>query len=576
MLRPGVLASRGRDAAAVASIWVVTILLTQRWAGLDTPDSSFYTSLGLFGSEVSDRAYDNSYFWTRLGVIAPTRLLTSLLGTWGGLTAWHWLLLLMVIAGAYATVRRFAALPLATALTACIALSTVPLSYLANPYLTGAVLAGTSVLVAAALSDSRGAAITSGVIMGWLVMVNPPGVLLAGVVWLSLRVQRLLAARRAAPARRVPLLQPLAWAAGATVVTFIVFLGIGRLVFPELNWFAAYLDAQGINLSDFASKDPIWMRDISMLVPAVVLVITVVIWLARRRHEAAQLALTLSASSVAFMLVFSPLMGGIALEAPMYQAMLWPPALIALALGAAAVADPHGTGDPADQRSSVSITALAVAAVVLVVVVVAGHWSGALDLTQGRLLALALVGLTALLVLLMPPRLAPVGALLMIGLVVTGGQLLQNSRGSLGLYYLSPYSWAFNANPISEKLHTAVNTQEWLLANTTNDDTVLTWVDGDWVDGDRELYVVAGMQLWGENRIGLFAELDDDDRARLEAIRPSVIAMYGQSIEGVATFMRGLPASTLPTAPTCYDFTWPAPHIPAGHACITRLTWTTT
>lgn len=568
-LRPA-LATRARDAGAVASIWLVTVLLTQRWAGLDTPDSSFYTTLGLYGSEVSDRAWDNSYFWTRLGVIAPTRLLTSVLGTWTGLTAWHWLLLLTLICGAYVAVRRFSALPLATALTACIALSTVPLSYLANPYLTGAVLAGTSVLIAAALFDSRRSALVAGAVMGWLVMVNPPGVLLAGVVWLAVRVQRTMAARPRAWSR---LLTHLAWAGGATVIMFVAFLGIGRLVFPELNWFSAYLDAQGIRLSDFASKDPIWLHDISMLVPFIVLAVTVVVWVARRAHPAAQAALTVSASSLAFMLVFSPLMGGIALEAPMYQAMLWPPALIALALGATAVADPRAAGAG---EVRLPLVAVGTAVVAVAAIAVAGHWSGALTLTQGRVLAIVLVALATVLVLLVPHRLAAAGALLLVGLVVVGGQLLQNSRGPLGLYYLSPYSWAFNANPISEKLHTAVNAQEWLLAHTSDQDTILTWVDGDWVHGDRELYVVAGMQLWGENRIGLFPELDDADRARLETIRPSVIAMYGQSMTGVATFMRGLPAHTHPTAPVCYDFTWPAPHIPAGHACLTRLTWTTT
>ena len=111
------------------------------------------------------------------------------------------------------------------------------------------------------------------------------------------------------------------------------------------------------------------------------------------------------------------------------------------------------------------------------------------------------------------------------------------------------------------------------MANTKDSDTILTWVQGDWVNGDRELYVVAGMQLWGENRIGLFSELNADDLARLESIKPNTIAMYGQSMPAIRTFMTGLPSKTLPTAPNCYDFTWPNPQVPAGHACLTTLTW---
>ena len=173
------------------------------------------------------------------------------------------------------------------------------------------------------------------------------------------------------------------------------------------------------------------------------------------------------------------------------------------------------------------------------------------------------------------------GVIVGLAVLLGGAQLLQNSRGDLGLYYLSPYNWAYNANPISDRLHTAVNTQEWLLAHTTRDDQVLGWVQGDWVNGDRELYVVAGMQLWGENRVTLGPTLTPDDVARLNTIRPSVIAMYGQTMDGVLDFWSSIPAANRATAPDCYDFDW-APNpasaftVTQGHACLTRLTWSAT
>ncbi|MDP1877114.1 MAG: hypothetical protein Q8M17_06110, partial [Actinomycetota bacterium] len=162
--------------------------------------------------------------------------------------------------------------------------------------------------------------------------------------------------------------------------------------------------------------------------------------------------------------------------------------------------------------------------------------------------------------------------------LLAGAQLLQNSRGDLGLYYLSPYHWAFSANPISERMHTAVNAQEWLLASTEDTDRILLWVGGDWVDGDRELYVVAGMQLWGENRVTLAPTMDDDGVARLAAGRPSVVAMYAPTMDAIDAFWASLPRELSPTTPDCYDFTWapnPAsPHqVTQGHACLTRVTW---
>jgi hypothetical protein len=556
------------DLLSVAAIWIGVTLLTQRWAGLDTPDSSFYTSLGLFGSEVSDRAYDNSYFWTRLGTIAPTHLLTSVAGTWGGFAIWHALLLLIFIAGAYITIKKFSNTSIAAVLTACIALSSVPLSYLANPYLTGAVLAGTSALIATAMFDSRKAAIAAGLILGWLVMVNPPGVLLAGVIWLVIKIQRQFQqgkAKEAASSNSIKQLgTTIGLAAIATAATFLVFLGIGKVIFPELNWVGAYLDAQGINLSNFASKDPVWLKDISLLVPASILIFVAAVWFKNKMSNAAQLGFAISASSVAFMLVFSPIMGGIALEAPMYQAMLWPPALIALALAIVATT----------KQGLWNLTSIITAAVVIVIIATAGHSTAVIGLHKGWLVAAALTVIAIIISIATKPKFATIAGLVAICVIVAGGQLLQNSRGPLGLYYLSPYNWAYNDNPISEKLHTAVNTQEWLLANTKNADTILTWVQGDWVGGDRELYVVAGMQLWGENRIGLFRELNDDDLARLNDIKPSVIAMYGQTKEGINTFMQSLPPTLQTSTPTCYDFTWPTATIPVGHACLTRLTWT--
>ena len=566
------------DLISVAAICIGVTLLTQRWAGLDTPDSSFYTSLGLFGSEVSDRAYDNSYFWTRLGTIAPTHVLTSIAGTWGGFAIWHALLLLMFIAGAYITIKKFSNTQTAAILTACIALSSVPLSYLANPYLTGAVLAGTSALTATAMFEGKKSAITAGVLLGWLVMVNPPGVLLAGVIWLVVKILR--SAQIKAQAKETA--KSIGIAAIATAITFVAFLGIGKIIFPELNWVGAYLDAQGINLSNFASKDPVWLKDISLLVPASILIFVLAVWFKNKKSQAAQLAFAISSSSITFMLVFSPLMGGIALEAPMYQAMLWPPALIALALAVVTVIK-NGQDERQDQDQDQEIntkpagwnlTTIITSAVAVVIIATTGHSTAIIGLHNGWLVAAALTVIAIIIALATKPKFATIAGLIAITVLVAGGQLLQNSRGPLGLYYLSPYNWAFNDNPISEKLHTAVNTQEWLLANTKNTDTILTWVQGDWVGGDRELYVVAGMQLWGENRIGLFPELNDDDRARLNDIKPTVIAMYGQTIEGIQTFMGGLPQASNPSDPMCYDFTWPTATIPVGHACLTRLTWT--
>jgi hypothetical protein len=118
------------------------------------------------------------------------------------------------------------------------------------------------------------------------------------------------------------------------------------------------------------------------------------------------------------------------------------------------------------------------------------------------------------------------------------------------------------------------------LAHTKDSDQILSWVQGDWVNGDRELYVVAGMQLWGENRVTLEPTMTPDDITRLNTIKPSVIAMFGQGMDGVLEFWKTIPAVNSPTAPECFDFPWtPNPastfQVTQGHTCLTRLTWAT-
>lgn len=541
-----------REAALVAAIWLAVGLGTQRWAGLDTPDSSFYTSLGLFGSEVTDRAPVTSYFWTRLGVIAPIRGLTETLGIWPGLAAWRLALLLVFVASAYVTLRRFTGITTATFLTAAISLSTVSLSYLGNTYLTGAVLAGTMLLIACASVGGKPAAVVAGATLGWLVMVNPPGVLLAGVIWLAIQLH--MRAR----------LVTYVIAAGTTVVTFLVFLGVGRLMFPQMDWLGTYLHAQAtIDYRNFASADAVWLHDISLIVPAAVLVVTVGATIMRRTSVAARRALIISATSIAFMLVFNPWMGGIPLEAPMYQAMLWPPALIALALVATDVMPPawrwyHFTA----------------AGIGLVLIVAAGFTDPGLSLVVGWAVALVIV----VAFLLSPIRSAFLGVVTLVVFLIAA-QFLQNSRGDLGLYYLSPYRWAYASNPISEQIHTAVNSQQFVLANTDRTDRITVWVDGDWGGGDRELFIVGGMQLWGPNIASLAPTMTPDDITKLNDVKPNVLLLVGQSMERVIAFWNSIPTANRPSAPQCYDYTWPVNPasdvtVTEGHTCLTRLQWT--
>jgi hypothetical protein len=362
----------------------------------------------------------------------------------------------------------------------------------------------------------------------------------------------------------VPFIKQLAAATATTIGSFAAFLAIGKLIFPTMNWFATYLDAQQITLSNFSSDTAVWLQDISLLVPASVLIITIANWASNRHNVAAQQAFIISTTSATFMLIFNPMMGGIALEAPIYQAMLWPPALIALALAA--------TSRMNDDVSSSKIPQL-VAVLGIIAIVAAGYVAPGIELSVGVGIAVAITA-----VVIFTPK-TTTATIITVATFLAGAQLLQNSRDDLGLYYLSPYHWAYASNPIETKIRTAVNSQEWLLQNTADDDTILLWVDGPWTEGDRELYVAAGMQLWGENRVTLEPTLSGEfGLKQLNTVRPNVLALYGKSMDAVMTFWESIPKENDPTAPICYDYTWPpdsSSDFPTteGHTCLTQLSW---
>ncbi len=548
------------DGGLVIALSLLIAVVAQRWAGLDTPDSSFYASLSIFGDQITDRAPITSYFWTRLGFIGPVQVLTTTLGTWLGFAAWRYLLILVIVASSYYLLKRFTNRVSAIWLTALIVSSTVPLSYLGNSYLTGAVLAGTAALINLAVNPNRGAAILSGITLGWLVMVNPTGVLLAGTIWLSITIHQ----KRNAP--RV-LLYTVVTAAAATLLTFTAFLIWGRSIFPKMDWFASYFDARAINQSNFSSGDNIFLTDISLVVIVLITLITFFLWLIKRESSSTQLGFLTATTSAAFMLFFNPIMGGVVLESPLYQATLWPPALFALALSTSAYIS-IGKNTPQVALATISV----------IVVIAAGFIAPNLSLTTGWAIgivtAIAFVASLAL-----TKHTKTLITITTLTLFLASAQLMQNSRGDLGLYYLSPYHWAYSNNPISEKIHTAVNAQQWVIENTNSTDQIMLWVDGPWVQGDRELYVAAGMQLWGENRITLEPTLTQPDIQRLNSFKPTTLALYGKSVDAVINFWESIPQVNKATTPICYDYSWPADNssdfpTTEGHTCLTTLSWT--
>ena len=176
-------------------ISIFTALASRPWTGFNTPDSEFYATLALHGSDVADRALDPAYTWTRLGYIAPVRLLVTTLDPFVGFWLWRFVLITAIVGGIYAMVRLTSTRQLATIVATFAGINTMVLSFVGNTYLTGTVLALTTVLLALAVWPALGEPtrpwlppLASGVIAGWLLMTNPYGLLLGMSMWLAVRV----------------------------------------------------------------------------------------------------------------------------------------------------------------------------------------------------------------------------------------------------------------------------------------------------------------------------------------------------------------------------------------------------
>jgi len=541
-----VLRKWGHDAAIITAITLVIGLIAQQWTGLDTPDSSFYFSLANFGSEVTDRAPIDSYYWTRLGVIAPTYALTQVFGPWIGYFIWRFLLLATIIAAIFVATRKLNATRNTSALLAgSLATSTVILSYLGNPYVTATALAAIAITTTSALFTSKKATITSGAALGWLAMINPYAALLAGSIWLGITIQHHFANR---PSTKITqLITRLTITATSAAITFGAFLLIGTQLFPGMNWFKTYIEWNAkLDYGDFASKSPIWLTDPALLVPAAMLVVIAIQWW-RFKTPATQVALTISLTTLGFALAFLPAMASITLEATIYNSMLWIPASIALAITFA-------------ERimASIWITPIAIA-----ILIAAGFQ--AIDFNGYIAVAVAII--TTAFLSTTKSNVLLIAALI---LFLSATQLIHNSRDQIGLYYSSPFAWAYQSNPIKLKLANSLKAQQWLINNTKPTDQILTYVDGNWLDGDRDLYVAAAMQFWGENRSGIDTTIRPEDLKRITATKPTMLALYGTNRINLQEYTRYLPQEINLGPLTCTDFDWPTSREGAS-LCLSRV-----
>lgn len=557
------------DAAIVAAISLFSAFLSgsRQWAGFNSPDSEFYASLAIFGNEVTDRAIEPAYYWTRLGFIAPVRALVTILGPWNAFTLWRFLLIVLIVASLYWLVRQRSTRQLAAVVALFAALNTMLLSYVGNPYLTGTILAATLLFIALATWCAFGTprvswlpALLSGATAAWLLMLNPYALFLALSIWVGIRI---VGTYRTPVGRwRTLRIDAVAAAAGFTV-SFLIFLGFGLLLFPGKSWVGTYLDWNGrLDYSSFISDPLIWTNDIALLVPASALIISFIAAITTRGNHWAITAVVIAGANIAFTAIYFALVPGPWLEAPHYVAKLWPGSLAAIGLAAAALLG---------RRNLPAITLL-IPLAAIPLVLWSGRWDAVLQRFQGLLIALIMcLGFLAAAVIARRTgnMSAAIAVMVALSIAAIGMQILQNGRGFIGIYGQYPFRAAYVDFSGEHIMGEKIKAEQWLIDNTSATDKV-----GIWTDPERMMSAVAAMQLWGNyNNVTGTATLTRDDVDHLELSKPTAIAMYAPKREQVDAFWGSIPPWARPSTPECTTVEIPGIGVKEAYVCLTHLRW---
>ena len=576
-------AGRWVDVGVIAAVTAVAALASQNWPGFNSPDSEFYASLALYGSDVVDRAIEPAYIWTRLGYIAPVRGLTLAFGPWAGFEIWRILLLFVIAASVYA-MTHIAGRPraLGGVLALFTVLNTVVLSFVGNTYLTGTVMTGTFAVIAlgvwnfgSASSQGRGlfgsprwtTAALVGIILGWLVMTNPYGAILAGGTWVALR---LLARGRLRNDRWLRILIDAIVVLLGFLLTFGAFIAIGAQLFPGRNWIATYLEWNSrLDYTVFIGDATTWQRDTTLLVLVIALVAAISATLLLPARRWAWAALGASAATVFITVVMMIVFTGPWLESPTYVALLFPGALSALALVFIAITP--GTHESTHLSRWTWVAALGLGSPALII---AGHYEDALGLARGWGIALVvLIAVTTTIVIVKRGGRSTVSlsVALVVSLLVTyvGIQILQNGRGFLGMYGQFPFAAGYQDYKGREQMEAKIEVQDWLLTRTEKSDSIAIWTDPAGLGAST-----AAMQMWGgDNLATLATTLDRTTSDRLADIEPTVVAMYSPDPALITDFYESLPPWSLPSELDCITVDYPVVASQSMTACISRLTW---
>jgi hypothetical protein len=540
----------------VAPVLLLLVVGASTWTPPNTPDSEFYLSLGAFGQDVTARAPNPAYYWTRLGVVGPMRSLTRVFGVDLGLWIWRWLLITLAIVPTYLFARRLKGVAAGVAAVAVVLLNTVFVTVVGNLYPTGAIvsllIAECALLGLALIGGERArwmCVVLAGVAVGWIAMCNQ----IAGVFAILAAIPFAVVMTRRDWRRAI-----LSWVAGGAVAigTFLLFLAGGHVLFPGLDWLdTTRYYAEVLRPEAFHAATLDWLAASPGIVLLLALLASAIIVAFALPDRTAVGTLVVSTGlCVGFATWNQFASSGSLLETPVYVAMLWGPAL-ALSAALVSVMLPGGRWGW-----------LTAGAIVVVAVLVGTFWTvGIWVMPWG--IVIGSIGVTAVAYWRTARASArPLAGLFAIGIFIFASQALQNGTPTdvNAISLRIPYWSSYRGTTAGAVMQQDLDVQRWVIGATPGS-RVMVW------SPDPAFGSPAAMSLNGPNALSMTNTITPQQRAWVSAVGPVHILTLAATASGVRVLagrLRSLGLGAL--APKCTSFPG-EDGVPTVHACLSPV-----
>ncbi len=330
--------------ASTIIIFIIYFLLPfNKWNGYFSPDSEFYLSLSVFGSELTGKVVNPAYYWTRSGQIIPEHFVTTLFGWNLGLQlAQFGKILTIAISVFYIFYVSSKKILVSLFFMTMILLNGTLLTMLGNTYLTISAMSIISVFFALVRSNLDSLHLNNkqnffslvglATLISFSVFVYPILTFQLGLILITTFIWVILS--------RIPHKQHFAVIliifVCCLILSFSIFLTITESFFPNLNWIETVLFyINNLNPADYSNDDrySILLDDFSLFVILVSLVASLKI--VYRRFDFSPFANCLAYAQFGLILVTLlqvQFLDSVFLEASQFSAFLWIPSLLIVGL----------------------------------------------------------------------------------------------------------------------------------------------------------------------------------------------------------------------------------------------------